>query len=77
MLFCEDKFECISNSIVFYLKKHNMYPTKIKKENSSNFFLSNYKRKPNVSRTLTTFPTFSSEAYTLSRRVLMLVSETD
>ena len=38
MLFCKDTFECISKSIVFYLK-NNVYLTKIKKENSSNFFL--------------------------------------
>ena len=38
MLFCKYTFECISNSIVFYLKS-NIYLTEIKKENSSNFFL--------------------------------------
>ena len=36
--FCKYTFDCISNSIVFYLK-HNIYLTEIKKENSSNFFL--------------------------------------
>ena len=39
MFFWKYIFECISNSTVFYLKKHNMYLTEIKKENSSNFFL--------------------------------------
>ena len=38
MFFCKYTFECISNSIVFYLK-NNIYLTEIKKENSSNFFL--------------------------------------
>ena len=38
MLFCKYAFECISNSIVFYLKS-NIYLTEIKKENSSNLFL--------------------------------------
>ena len=38
ILFCKYTFECISNSIVFYLKS-NIYLTEIKKENSSNFFL--------------------------------------
>ena len=37
MLFCKYTFECISNSIVFYLK-NNIYLTEIKKGNSSNFF---------------------------------------
>ena len=38
MLFCKYTFECISNSIVFYLK-NNIYLTEIKKGNYSNFFL--------------------------------------
>ena len=38
MLFCKYTFECISNSIVFYLKKY-IYLTEVKKENSRNFFL--------------------------------------
>ena len=38
MFFCKYTFECISNSIVFYLK-NNIYLTEIKKGNSSNFFL--------------------------------------
>ena len=40
MLLCKYTFECISNSIVFYLKNIiYMYLTEIKLENSSNFFL--------------------------------------
>ena len=38
MLFCKYTFECIGNSIVFYLK-NNRYLTEIKKEKFSNFFL--------------------------------------
>ena len=38
MLFCKYTFECISNSIVFYLKKQYISCWN-KKENSSNFFL--------------------------------------
>ena len=38
MLFCRYTFECIGNSIVFYLK-NNRYLTEIKKEKFSNFFL--------------------------------------
>ena len=38
VLFCKYTFECISNSLVFYLK-NSIYLTEIKKENSNNFFL--------------------------------------
>ena len=38
MLLCKYTFECISNSIVFYLK-NIIYLIAIKKENSRNFFL--------------------------------------
>ena len=38
MRFYKYTFECISNSIVYYLK-NTIYLTEIEKENSSNFFL--------------------------------------
>ena len=59
-------YQCISNSIAFYLKTY--YLTEIKKE---------CKLKSTVSKNLITFPTSSPEGYTVSKKVLMPVLETD
>ena len=73
VLFCKYTFECISNSLVFYLK-NSIYLTEIKKENSNNFFLIILNENLLY---LKIFPTSSSEGYTESRKVLMHVLETD
>ena len=76
MLFCRYTFECINNSIAFYLKTY-LYLTAIKKDNFSNFFLIIVNENLTVSKNLITFPTSFSEGYTVSWKVLMLVPETE